>query len=421
MIDLKILRNDPELVRESLRRRRSSVDLDAFIVLDARFREERTRIDTLKNEQSKTTDRDRAKALKDEIRALEEAYKTLEAEHEAVWKSIPNLLHPDAPDGDDDESNQVLRMVGTPREFTFIPRDHETIGVARGWIDKETAAKVSGARFTYLFGDLVLLQYALATFVTATLTSREMLARIIANNGLVVSDKPFIPTIPPVIVNQSTMEKMGRLHPMDERYILHDQGQVLIGSAEHSLGPIPMDKILEEDELPLRYFANTPAFRGEAGSAGRDVSGILRVHQFDKIEMESFVAPEDGLAEQDLFVALQEYFVSSLGLPYRVVFNSSGDTGSMDYRQRDVETWMPGQDKYRETHTSDYMTDYQARRLGIRVKRASGEKQYVHMNDATAMAMGRLLIAIIENYQNEDMTVTIPEVLRPFMGGRERI
>lgn len=421
MIDLKILRSDPELVRDTLRRRRSSVDLDAFIALDVRYREARTRIDALKNEQSKTADRDRAKALKDEIRVLEEDYKTLEAEHETGWKSIPNLLHPDAPDGDDDASNQVLRIVGAPREFAFAPRDHEAIGTARGWIDKETAAKVSGSRFVYLFGDLVLLQYALANFVTATLTSRETLARIIADAGIVVSDTPFVPVVVPIIVNQSTMDKMGRLHPMDERYILHEQGQVLIGSAEHSLGPIPMDRILEERELPLRYFANSPAFRGEAGSGGRDITGIIRLHQFDKIEMESFVAPEDGLAEQDLFVALQEYFVSSLGLPYRVVFNASGDTGSMDYRQRDVETWMPGQDKYRETHTSDYMTDYQARRLGIRVKNEAGEKRYAHMNDATAVAMSRMLVAIIENYQNEDMTVTVPEVLRPYMGGRERI
>ncbi len=187
------------------------------------------------------------------------------------------------------------------------------------------------------------------------------------------------------------------------------------------MGPMHMDEVLREDELPLRYFAFTPAFRREAGSYGKDTRGILRLHQFDKIEMESFALPEQGLAEQELFVAIQEHLLQQLGVPYQVMQICTGDMGGPDARQIDIECWMPGQNRYRETHTSDMMTDYQARRLNTRVKRAAGEHQFVHMNDATCIAMGRLLIAIMENFQEADGTVRIPEVLRPWMMGKTHL
>jgi len=178
---------------------------------------------------------------------------------------------------------------------------------------------------------------------------------------------------------------------------------------------------LDRKDLPLRYFALTPAFRREAGSYGKDTKGILRQHQFDKLEMESFTAPEDGLKEQDFFIAIEEFLMQSLKIPYQVVAISTGDMGGPDFRQRDIESWMPGQNKYRETHTSDYMTDYQARRLQTKVRKDDGESEFVHMNDATAFAMGRTIIAILENYQQSDGSIRIPDVLKKYFGGREYI
>lgn len=214
---------------------------------------------------------------------------------------------------------------------------------------------------------------------------------------------------------------MARLSPETEieRYKIESDNQYLIGSAEHTLGPMHMNETLNEKDLPLRYFAYTPAFRREAGSYGKDTKGILRQHQFDKIEMESFTTPENGLKEQDFIIEIQENLMQSLEIPYQVVSICTGDMGGPDFRQVDIESWMPGQNKYRETHTSDYMTDYQSRRLNTKVK-IGNKIEFVHMNDATAFAMGRTIIAILENYQNEDGSVNIPKVLQKWMG-KEKI
>jgi seryl-tRNA synthetase len=217
------------------------------------------------------------------------------------------------------------------------------------------------------------------------------------------------------------MNRMARLEPRDERYIFGDDDIVLVGSAEHTLGPLHMDEVIAEDRLPIRYAGYSTAFRREAGAAGKDTRGILRQHQFDKVELESFAKPEDGYAEQELFVAVQEHLMQLLKLPYQVMIICTGDMGGPDQRQFDIETWMPGQNTYRETQTSDYMGGYQARRLNSRLKRADGTIEPVHMNDATAFAIGRTLIAVMENYQNEDGSITVPEVLRQYMGGKEKI
>jgi len=208
---------------------------------------------------------------------------------------------------------------------------------------------------------------------------------------------------------------MARLEPRDERYHIPSDDLFLIGSAEHTLGPLHMDETLKESDLPRRYVAFTPAFRREAGSYGKDTRGILRLHQFDKVEMESFATSEMGQKEQDFFVAIQEHLMQKLGLPYRVVMTCTGDQGDPDARHLDIETWMPGEQKYRETHSADYMTDYQARRLGTKVKREKGS-EFVHMNDATVFAIGRTLIAIMENFQQKDGSIVVPEVLRPWVG-----
>ena len=223
-----------------------------------------------------------------------------------------------------------------------------------------------------------------------------------------------------MMMKSQVMRRMARLDPIDDRFYFEKDDLVLIGSAEHTLGPMYMDTTVPEAELPIRYFAYTPAFRREAGSYGRDTRGILRQHQFDKIEMECFTKPEDGFAEQDFLVAIQEYLLQQLKLPYQVVAVCTGDMGFPDQRQIDIETWMPGQDSYRETHSADYVGGFQARRLNTKIKRANGEVEPVHMNDATALAMGRTLIAILENNQQEDGTVIVPEVLRAYMG-KDRI
>jgi len=217
------------------------------------------------------------------------------------------------------------------------------------------------------------------------------------------------------------MKKMARLSPETEieRYAIPRDNQYLIGSAEHTLGPMHIDEVLEEKNLPIRYFAFTAAFRREAGSYGKDTKGILRQHQFDKVEMEAFTTPEDGAKEQNFLVGIQEYLMSELGLPYQVVAICTGDMGAPDFRQVDIETWMPSENKYRETHSSDYNTDYQARRLNTKIRTKEG-MGFAHMNDATAFAMGRTIIAILENYQQKDGSVLIPKVLQKWMG-RKRL
>jgi len=247
------------------------------------------------------------------------------------------------------------------------------------------------------------------------------LQKVAAHARLTIDAKPFTAVVPPVFMRPQVMNRMARLDPIEDRFFFEKDDLILIGSAEHTLGPLHMDETVKEEALPIRYVGYSTAFRREAGSYGKDTKGILRQHQFDKIEMESFTLPEDGLAEQELMVGVQEYLLQQLGLPYQVVLVCTGDMGFPDQRQIDIETWMPGQNTYRETHSADYVGGFQARRLNTRVKRADNSVEHVHMNDATAFAIGRTLIAILENYQNEDGSVTIPEVLRPYMGGKEKM
>jgi seryl-tRNA synthetase len=212
---------------------------------------------------------------------------------------------------------------------------------------------------------------------------------------------------------------MDRLEPRDDRYKLEGDDLWLQGSAEHVLGSMHADEVFEEADLPIRYLGYATSFRREAGTYGKDMEGILRMHQFDKLEMESFTTGEAGMNEHLLFVAIQEYLLTQLGLPYQVIQKCTADIGKPNARGIDMETWLPGQDKYRETHTADYMTDYQSRRLKTRVRREGGELELVHTNDATAFALGRIMIAIIENGQTENGEVRVPEVLRPYLGGKE--
>ncbi|MEK7108989.1 MAG: serine--tRNA ligase, partial [Patescibacteria group bacterium] len=423
MLDLQFIRDNTDIVRLALKNKnREGVDLDRILALA----EERKKaaglvgeINKKRNDAQATRDAEAGKRLKDELKTAEENYQAVEKELVSLLIKIPNIPSADTPVGPDESGNKVIREWGEKPQFSFTPKAHWDIGKILGVIDNEKAAEVSGARFTYLKGGLAMLEFALMNFAWSVLTSEETLQKIITGAGLSISAKPFVPVIPPIMMRSGVMNRMARLDPLDERYYFEKDDLVFIGSAEHTLGPLHMDETLREEQLPLRYAAMTPAFRREAGAAGKDTRGILRLHQFNKLEMESFTKPEDGLAEQDFMVAIQEYLLQQLRLPYRAVAICTGDMGFPDQRQIDLETWMPGQQGsnaseglgcYRETHTSDYIGGFQARRLNTKVKRADGSNEPVHMNDATALSQ-RPLIAILENYQNADGTVTVPEVL----------
>ena len=433
MLDINFIRDNPDIVRATLKNKnREGVDLDRILEL-AEVRKKIAgdigEINRKRNVAQETRDFEAGKSLKDALKDTEEKYQAIEKELVSLLIKIPNIPSADTPVGPDESGNVIVRQWGEKPQFTFVPKAHWDIGKDLGIIDSEKAAEVSGARFTYLKGDLAFLQYALQQLVFKTLTSESELKKIVQEFNLTVSAKPFVPVIPPIMMRSQVMNRMARLDPIDERYYFEKDDMVFIGSAEHTLGPLHMDEIIKEESLPMRYVASTPAFRREAGAAGKDTGGILRLHQFDKIEMEVFSNPEDGLKEQDLLVAVQEYLMQELKLPYQVMLVCTGDMGFPDQRQIDIETWMPGQPtedaakpgRYRETHSADYVGGFQARRLNTRVRRINGEVEPVHMNDATAVAMGRILIAILENNQNEDGSVTIPEVLRPYMNGREKI
>jgi len=426
MLDVTFIRENPEIVRAALKNKnREGVDLDRLLVLADERKKiagEVGEINRKRGVAQAARDQEAGVRLKNELKEAEEKYQTAEKELLGLLLQIPNIPSADTPVGPDESGNKILREWGQKPQLAFVPKPHWELGEQLGIIYSDTAAKVSGARFTYLTGDLALMQFALLDLTLKTLTSQETLQKIIQAANLSVSDRPFALVVPPLMMKSSVMRRMARLDPIDDRFYFEKDDLVLIGSAEHTLGPIYMDTVLPEEEFPIRYFAYTPAFRREAGSYGRDTRGILRQHQFDKIEMECFTKPEDGFAEQDFLVAIQEYLMQQLGLPYQVVAVCTGDMGFPDQRQIDLETWMPGQDAFRETHSADYVGGFQARRLNTKLKRlpaqagANGEVEPVHMNDATAFAMGRTLIAILENYQQEDGSVVVPAVLRAYMG-----
>lgn len=424
MLDLQFIRENPDIVRAAIKNKnKEEVDLERIVALGDERKKLAGGIDEINRQRGiaqQARDGEAGKRLKDELKAAEEKYQEVEKELVSLMVKIPNIPSADTPVGPDESGNQVVRQWGEKPQFAFEPKAHWDLGRELGLIDNEKAAEVSGARFTYLKGDLALMQFALIQLAMSVLTSRETLKSIIEKAGLSVSDKPFVPVVVPVMMRPQVMNRMARLEPRDERYVFDDD-TVLVGSAEHTLGPLHMDEIIAEDRLPIRYAGYSTAFRREAGAAGKDTRGILRQHQFDKIEIESFAKPEDGYAEQDLFVAIQEHLMQLLNLPYQVIIVCTGDMGGPDQRQFDIETWMPGQNTYRETQTSDYMGGYQARRLNSRIKRQDGTAEPVHMNDATAYAIGRTLIAIMENYQQADGSIAVPEALRPYMGNRETL
>lgn len=432
MLDIKFIRENQEAVKEAIKNKKIGLDLDELLNLDNQRRELLKKIEDLRAKQKSFNDEirdqksetekqktlDRMKEIKTEIQRLENELKEVSVQFDKLMLEVPNIPLSYVKVGKDESENEVIKKVGEPKKFDFEPKDHIELGRELDIIDIGRATKVSGSRFGYFKGDAALLEMALVNFVFKTLTSPETVKQIADSVEPGYLDKAFIPVIPPVIINPEPFRRMARLSDADkdERYYLEQDDQYLIGSAEHTLGAMHMDETFKEQELPIRYIGFSTCFRREAGSYGKDTKGMLRVHQFDKLEMESFSLPENSEKEHKFFIAIQEYLVQSLKLPYQVVMVCTGDMGKPDASQFDIETWIPTQNKYRETHTADLMTDYQARRLNTRVKRKDGKLEFTHMNDATAIAIGRILIAIIENYQNEDGSVTVPEVLRPYVG-----
>lgn len=332
---------------------------------------------------------------------------------------IPNITSSEVPEGKDDTENITIKTWGKFPKFDFEPKTHDVLGKELDIIDTEKAAEISGSRFYYLKGDLVLLQFALTQFAFETLTNEKIIKKILTEKKLNLSTKPFIPILPPVMIKNEVQEKIHRVFG-DQTYKIKDTDLNLVASAEHTIAPYHLNEVLKEEELPKRYIGYSTAFRQEAGTYGKDMKGIFRSHQFDKSEMESFTTAETGEDEQKLIVGLQEYLMQELKIPYRLQQICGGDIGKPDYQQLDIEAWLPGQGQYRETHTSDYMTDYQTRGIHSFYKTKTGEKKLLHTNDATAFS-GRVLIAVLENFQTINGEVIIPEVLQSLMGGKKKI
>jgi seryl-tRNA synthetase len=425
MLDIDILRNEPDRVRQALTDKNGDPALmDKFAKLDSEWRAATTAVEEKRAEQKKLSaarDIEGAKKLKEEIKKLENKIRVTEEERLAVWKKIPNLPSADTPVGRDESGNVTLREAGEKPSFDFQPKDYLALAERLGMIDMERAAKVSGSRFGYILGDLVKMEFGLVQLALQELTDRTVIKKIISDQGLELQDTPFTPVLPPVLVSRRSMEAMGYLERgEDEIYHLPKDDMFLVGTSEQSLGPFHMDEILAVENLPLRYMGFSTCFRREAGSHGKDTKGILRVHQFNKLEMFSFTTPEASGAEHKLLLAIEEYLMQKLELPYRVLNICSGDLGDPAAAKFDVEAWLPGQNEgkgeHRETHSTSNCTDYQARRLNVRYRDpASGKPAFVHTLNGTVFSE-RPLIAIMENYQTKEGAVRVPKILQSYVG-----
>ena len=351
-----------------------------------------------------------SRELKEQLGHAEFERKVLVDEFDELMRRMPNIPLSDVPVGRDERDNVIVREVGEKPQFDFAPRDYMEIAAGLGLIDTARAAKVSGSRFGYLTGDLARLEFAIVQFAFDTLTKEG-----------------FTAVVPPVLIKEEMMQKLGYVDTQKdkaERYYLPDDKMYFVGTSEQSVVPMHADEVFEADELPRRYAAFSTCFRREAGSYGKDTNGILRVHQFDKVEMVIFSRPEDSAREHDLLISLEEKLMQALEIPYRVVALCTGDMAAPSARTIDIESWLPGHKgigEYRETHSSSNTTDFQARRLNIKYRGGNGKAEFVHILNGTAFAIGRTLIAILENCQQADGSVRIPEVLQPCMGGLKEI
>jgi seryl-tRNA synthetase len=418
MLDIKAVRDDPERFRTALARRNLGDAVDQLLAADERRRSLTARVDELRAEQNKASkaigraEGDEKQGLIDDVARVSAELKGLEpqlAEAEASLASLlaatPNLPHDSAPDGFTDDDAVEVRRHLEPTEFGFEPKDHAELGALLGVLDVERGARTSGSRFVYLLGDLVFVQFALMRHAMD----------ILVNKG-------FIPAIPPVMVREEAMYGTGFL-PADEAqlYTTTEDELYLVGTAEVPLAAFRMGEIVDEAELPLRYAGYSTCFRREAGTYGKDMGGMFRVHQFDKVEMFVFTTPEASWDEHEYLVSVEEEIVGNLEVPYRVVNIAAGDLGGSAAKKYDIEVWLPGQQRYRELTSCSNTTDYQARRLQTRVRRGDGPVEVLHTLNGTATAIGRTLIALLENHQQADGSVEMPGKLHPYLPERARV
>ena len=431
MLDIRFIRESAERVQEAARQKGYDINITELLRADESRREYQQKAEELRARRNEVAAAmkggrpddaaiEEGRRLKTELAEIEDRLRVADEAYTTLLKAVPNMPHDDVPIGASEDENVEIKIVGDKPGFDFAPKNHYEIAEAKGWLDKERAAKVAGSRFAYVMGDLVMLQQAIIQFVMATLSSEVKIKEIAERAGLIVNTRPFIPVLPPLMIRTEPYDQMDRLEPSDDRYKIEGEELWLQGSAEHVLGSMHAGEIFETKDLPRRYLGFATSFRKEAGTYGKDMEGLIRMHQFDKLEMESFTESKDGFNEHQLLVAIQEYLLQELGLPYRVLLKCTADIGKPNARGIDMEVWLPGQGKYRETHTADYMTDYQSRRLQTRVRTNDGVA-LVHTNDATAFALGRCMVAILENYQTRDGDVVVPDVLRPYIAGRELI
>jgi seryl-tRNA synthetase len=412
VLDVRAIREDPEPFRRGLARRGLGEVVDEILALDARRRSLTARVEELRAERNRASkavgraqgeEREaliaRAAECSAELERLEPELEQVERELTELLARTPNVPHESAPDGFTEEDAVEVRRRGEPPSFDFEPRDHVALGELLGVLDVERGARTSGSRFVYLLGDLVFVQWALV---------RHALD-ILVRHG-------FTPVIPPVLVREEAMFGTGFL-PTDEAnlYVTTEDRLYLVGTSEVPLAAYRMGEIVDEAELPQRYAGYSTCFRREAGSYGKDLGGMFRVHQFDKVEMFSFTRPEDSWDEHELLVSIEEEIIGNLELPYRVVNIAAGDLGGSAAKKYDIEVWLPGQGRYRELTSCSNCTDYQARRLQTRVRRADGSIEVLHTLNGTATAIGRTLIAILENHQRADGSVALPAALHPYL------
>lgn len=420
MIDIKLLRNDPGAVRAAVEKRRAALDLDGILEIDARRRALVYEMEQLRAEQNKASEeigkRKKAgedaseaiaamKQIKDHIAALEEQVREVDAQLEQSLLTIPNIPDATVPDGVDESANRFERRWGEPRAFDFEPKDHVALGAALGILDFERAAKIAGARFCLSRGPAAQLERALINFMLDVHTREH----------------GYLEVLPPFMVNSASMQGTGQLPKFAaDLFRLENTDYWLIPTAEVPVTNIHRDEILPAELLPLCYTAYTPCFRSEAGSYGKDTRGMIRQHQFNKVEMVKFTTPETSWDELEKLTNNAETILQRLGLPYQVVTLSSGDLGFSAAKTYDLEVWLPGQQAYREISSCSNFTDFQARRANIRFKRGK-KPEFVHTLNGSGLAVGRTVIAVLENCQQEDGSILVPEALRPYMNGRERI
>jgi seryl-tRNA synthetase len=417
MLDLRAIRDDPDAFRAGLARRGLAGSVDGILALDERRRSLTTEVEALRAEQNKASKAIGGAQGDEKQRRIAEAaevsarLKALEPELADVGKQLsrllaqtPNLPHESAPDGMTEDDAVEVRRHGEAPSFDFPVRDHAELGELLGMLDTERGARTSGSRFVYLLGNLVLVQFALVQHALS-----------------IVMREGFVPVIPPVMVREEAMYGTGFL-PADEEqlYVTREDDLYLVGTSEVPLAALHMGEILDEADLPLRYAGYSTCFRREAGSYGKDLGGMFRLHQFDKVEMFSFSTPETSWGEHDRMVALEEEILGNLGLHFRVVNIAVGDLGAPAAKKFDIEGWLPGQDRYRELTSCSNCTDYQARRLQTRMRTSEGNV-VVHTLNGTATAVGRTIIAILENHQRADGSVEVPKALWPYLPETARV